>query len=159
MILVSHSIVGAALTHRSLGFVTVFFVGVASHYIMDMIPHWHYNVPHIKHAVNETRGVKTLSMKASLIPEFMYIAIDLMLGFLLSFIIFGGSWEIIAVGVLGAVVPDLLVGLGRFFPVSILVRHDQFHRWVHSNIMLDDSPIIGILCQAATVFLFIYVFR
>ena len=159
MILVSHGIIGAALTHRSLGLATVFLVGVASHYLMDMIPHWHYNVPRIKHAVSETHGIKTLSIKASLVPEFMYILIDLMLGFLLSLIIFGGSSEAIVLGVFGAIFPDLLVGLGRFFPISVLVWHDQFHRWMHSNVMLDDSPIIGILFQALTVFLFIYLFR
>lgn len=159
MILVSHSIIGAALTHRSLDLAAVFFVGVASHYLLDMIPHWHYNVPRIKSAVSETHGIKTLSMKANIIPELMYILIDLMLGFLLSLIIFGESPEIIAFGVFGAVLPDLLVGFGRFFPMPVLVWHDRFHRWVHSNIMLDDSPISGVLLQALTVFLFIYLFR
>jgi hypothetical protein len=159
MILVTHGIISSALTHRSFSYPSIFFVALISHYVFDMIPHWHYNTPYLKKVVNAPFGERTL--RAGSIPrwEVARVLVDLAAGFLLSFYFFGGLSLIVAVAVFGAVLPDLMVGLGRLYPIPALVAHDRFHRWIHAPLRLDDRPLIGIGSQVALSAIFVLLFR
>ena len=158
MILVTHSIIGAAVAHRSMSAPAAFIIGLASHYIFDMVPHWHYPVPKIKKVVDGSFGKKTLTLERRLWPEFLRVVCDLGFGIGLSLAIFDGSPVVIASAVFGAVLPDLMVGLAKFYPATILVWHDKFHRWIHTPTRLDDQHLWGITSQATLALLFIWLF-
>ena len=123
-----------------------------------MIPHWHYPVPRIKKAVDGNFGKKTVTLEQHFWPEFVRIFFDLGLGIGLSLAIFDGSPVVIAAAVFGAVLPDLLVGLAKFYPATVLVWHDRFHRWVHTQTRLDDRHFFGIASQASIALLCIWLF-
>jgi hypothetical protein len=159
MILVTHGLIGAALTHRYANGALIFLTAMASHYVFDMVPHWHYRVPRIHRAVNAASGEKTLTLKAAFLPDIGRIVIDLVMGLVLSTYLFPGSEKAIVIGVMGAVTPDLLVGLSHFYPARILVWHDRFHRWIHTPVRIDHRPLIGITSQIAIALFFIFFFR
>lgn len=159
MILVTHGVIGGALTHRASSVFVAFCIGLLSHYLADAIPHWHYNSPKIKNAVRAPFGKKTLSLKNAPYAEIMRICVDLLIGISLSLLIFPGNPIVIFVGAMGAVLPDLLTGLSRFWPMPLLVLHERFHRWIHTNILLDDYPVVGIGSQILIAVIFIFLFR
>lgn len=158
MILVTHSLIGAALAHKSVGVAVAFVTGLASHYIFDMIPHWHYPVPKIKEAIFHSFGAKSMTLHKRYWPEFVRIALDLAFGVALAFFVFDGAPLVIASAIIGAVLPDLLVGFVKFHPLPILVWHDRFHRWIHSKARLDGNNTFGIASQAAIALFCIWLF-
>ena len=156
MILISHALVGTALTNRHVHGAAIFFTAFASHYLLDAIPHWHYSVPRVKKAVNDLTGKKTLSWKAAFLPDFLKIAVDCSIGALLSYLLFDGGAMGILLAVSGAVFPDFLIGLARFYPNRFLELHYTFHRWIHSRVRLDEKPLFGITTQVAFVALMVF---
>jgi hypothetical protein len=159
MILVTHSIVGSAIVHTATSIGGAFTVGVLSHYLFDMIPHWHYHVPKVKEISLRVPGSAPAKFTKALWNDVRWIALDLASGFIFSFLFFDGSWLVIAAGVFGAVLPDLLAGAAKFWPQRLLVWHDVFHRWIHTDIRLDDRPILGVTTQAGIAILFVLLFR
>ena len=159
MILVTHAVVGAALTHTISGALGAFFVAFASHYIFDMIPHWHYSVPQVKRATEAPFGKRALVLGGHIMPDLIRIAVDASLGMTLALVFFKGSVIFIAAAAFGAMLPDFLVGLAKFYPQRVLVWHDRFHRWIHTPVRLDDRPLLGITTQAALIAFCIFFFR
>lgn len=157
MILISHALVGTALTGKHFQGGMIFAIAFASHYILDAIPHWHYSVPQIQKVMNDTTGRETLSFQMIFFPDFLKIAVDCIVGGVLSYFIFGGSMENILLAVMGAVAPDVLVGLSRFYPQYVLELHYRFHSWAHSNMRLDDQPFLGIVTQVIFVIVMVIV--
>ncbi len=158
MILVTHSVIGASLAHRFTSAAAAFVVGLISHYVSDMIPHWHYPVPEIVRAAEKPPGTKALTVNMVLFPELIRVSIDLVLGIGLALFLFKGSPLVVFFAAFGAVLPDLLVGLAKFYPQKILVWHDIIHRKVHTRIRLDDRHFLGIGSQAAIAFLLAWLF-
>ncbi len=158
MILVTHAIIGSAIGHRASSVLVAFVMGFASHYIFDMIPHWHYPVPKIEAAVFMPFGKKSITLDRRYWPEFGRILADLTLGILISLFLFNGSLMIVLAAAVGAVLPDLLVGFSKFNPVPALVWHDRFHRWIHTTTRLDDYHVFGILSQASIIVISIWIF-
>ncbi len=158
MILMTHAVIGAALTHQTAQYGIIFFIAFVSHYLFDMIPHWHYNVPHVKWAAHLQPG-KTLTMQWRFVPDIIRVGIDLTIGVALAFLFFDGLPEAVVIGALGAVLPDILAGLAKFWPLRVLVWHDRFHRWMHTTRDLDHRPVLGISTQLAIILFFILLFR
>ena len=158
MILITHAVIGAAIAEKMQSSGLIFFTGVLSHYLSDAIPHWHYSVPRVSQAIRNDSAKKTLSFSPRFVGEFIKIAVDGILGFVFAFFFFPGNLPAIALAVFGAMLPDFLIGLSRFYPNSLLILHQRFHRWVHSRIDLDGRPLIGIGTQLAIVVLLIAFF-
>ena len=159
MILTTHAIVGTALTHTYINYFTVFIGALASHYIFDAIPHWHYPIPYIKKHVNDISGEGSLTLHGHFFYEVWRILADIFIGIGLSFYFFGGiSWAT-SVAALGAMLPDILVGFWGFYHWKFLNLHYRFHKWIHAKLYLDDMPIIGIGSQLLIVILFLKLFR
>jgi hypothetical protein len=159
MILVTHAVIGAALTNRIGNLVSVFIVAFISHYIFDMIPHWHYPTPKIIKALTKPAGEKTISISPVYFSDFARILIDLILGLVVVWAFFDMSLTTIIVAVFGAVLPDLMAGFARIWPQKLLVLHSRFHRWVHTDIRLDDKHLLGIGTQLGLSLLLILLFR
>jgi hypothetical protein len=159
MILVTHAVVGGALVHTAVSVGGALTAGVLSHYLFDMIPHWHYHVPKVKEISSRVPGSAPAKFSRALWRDVQWIALDLAAGIILSLFFFDGSWLVISAGAFGAVLPDILAGAAKFWPQKLLVWHDKFHRWIHTDIRLDDRPILGISTQVAIIVLFVLLFR
>lgn len=158
MVLVTHAVIGAALTTRIGNILGSFLVGVVSHYIFDMVPHWHYPAPRLIKAVNTKPGTKSVTFTRQLFPDMVRVAIDLALGISLSLIFFDADMPVILAGAFGAVLPDLLAGSAKIWPLPPLVLHERIHRWIHTDIRIDNRHIIGISSQVLLIILFILLF-
>ncbi len=145
--------------HTAVSVGGAFTIGVLSHYLFDMIPHWHYHVPKVKEISLRVPGSAPAKFSRGLMRDIQWVLIDLSAGFALSWVLFDGSWLVITAGAFGAVVPDLLVGAAKFWPQKLLVWHDTLHRWIHTDIRLDDQPLIGISTQVGIAALFVLLFR
>ncbi len=159
MILITHSVVGAALARYVPSALLAFLFGIVSHYVLDRIPHWHYHVPHVKKATLAPFGKKSFSFSRAVAPDVAKVAFDFAVGLAISLYFFSGDIVSIFLGSFGAVLPDLLVGAAKLWPQRLLVAHDKFHRRNHTLVRLDDQPLLGIGSQAALVVLVILLFR
>lgn len=151
MILITHAVIGAAVTTKIQTYTLIFLTGVASHYLSDAIPHWHYRVPRVTVALREQSMKKTLTFSVRFVGEFVKIAIDCAMGFLVSFFFFPGNMLAVFFAVFGAILPDLLVGFSRFYPSRFLILHQRFHNRIHTRTRLDDRPLVGIGTQLAVI--------
>ncbi len=149
MILVTHSIVGGALSVVQKSVPAAFFVGLLSHYLMDMIPHYDYEA-----------GVDGSGDPKKLKPFLIKIAFDGLLGVLVPLMLFyPDNWfeffKLFA-GIAGGVLPDFLQGVRLAMPNKILGVHQKVHDFFHSNIRLREvAPVFGIVAQVGLSALFL----
>ena len=158
MILVTHAIVGTALSHKLNGYLAIIITAFASHYILDMIPHWHYNSPAIKKASKNISASIPFKIDRPILREMSRVFADFCLGIALSFYLFDGQKDVILLASISSMSPDLLIGLARLYPHHLLLWHSRFHRRVHAIRDLDGGAILGIGSQAAIAAFFISFF-
>lgn len=163
MILSSHIIVAtaaalplAAMPITDSNAAIIFIAAFCSHYALDLIPHWDYNLSSIKTCY---RGEKNGYIKKDKIKiDFIKMAFDGLFGILVSSIIISLSPisisdKIIALFIItpASILPDFIETIYIFFkkqPISFLHKiHLFFHR---KNIFMGE-PLKGILLQIATV--------
>lgn len=149
MILVTHSIIGGALSVVQKSIPAAFLVGLLSHYLTDMIPHYDYEA-----------GIDGSGDAKKLKPFLIKIVSDGLLGVLVPLIIFyPENWfdffKLFA-GIAGGVLPDFLQGVRLALPNKILDAHQKVHDFFHSNIRLRDvAPTMGVITQTGLAFLFL----
>src|SRR3989344_9180331 len=154
MILITHEVIGGALAVATKASPAgAFFLGLISHYLFDMVPHWHYRL------VREGEPFREWTERGgSFIKKFIREArtggiikamLDLLGGAAVMFIIFRPeSWNTalpLAFGIFGGIFPDLLSPISRIFPNRLIDFHQHVHfNIIHTKIRLDDKPIVGI---------------
>ncbi len=139
--IITGALVGAAMQHP----VGAVAGGIASHYLIDAIPHWDY-------AINRIRTHKRISRET--VVDFLKIAFDNGAGFLVVYVMFEGTpllWYGLIGGFFG-LLPDVLWGLSLFVPNRLLRWHYRFHEFVHAKTHLS-LPAPSLLAQAAIVVL------
>ena len=133
MILSTHAVVGAAIaTLLPRDPILVFAAGVASHFVIDAIPHWDYPLRGI--IVGRSR-TGTMRLNGALFRDIGLVALDACAGLALAILLFAPStpvW-IIAIAAFGAMLPDPLQVLHRLYPHEPLRTLQRFHEWTHSN--------------------------
>ena len=160
MILIPHAIVGAAISsvfssHPVAGFI----LAVASHYLLDMIPHNHYEHKH--YIIKETDSIATLSNNIKAIVHLSKIVFDFSIGVFLSILIFTRSWHtllITLIGVAGGVLPDFLQYLYFKFKREPFLSHKKFHDIFENKNNLDHRPALGALIQFTTTAVIVVVY-
>lgn len=162
MILTTHMVVGGALA-RAFSFnpPISFAIGLASHYVFDLIPHWEYKLNSI---IFKNKSVKNnLFFTKGHLSDFLKIGIDLLIGVFFVWLFFASAVrpeEFLAVwlGALGGVLPDI----GQFFYLKFNNRlwhltqkiHDFFHS---GNKLFDNKRIWGLTLQLVIIFIFLLV--
>lgn len=161
MILTTHAITGAAIAsiipkHPILGFA----LGFMSHFILDSIPHWDYNLSsYTEDKINPLNNDIVISKK--FIFDLFKIGLDLIIGFTFTFLFFGYSHPnyfifALAAGAVGGILPDALQFLYFKWRKEPLVSLQKFHTWVHSKIRLNKRPFLGITTQIIIIFIIIF---
>jgi len=161
MILVSHGIVGGAVGSLfPQNPLLAFFVGLASHFVLDAIPHWEYEIKSIGSESGSSEGILKLSRNS--IRDFIFVLLDFSFGFLLAALIFGrGDYSSLSIfwGVIGGVFPDGLLFLSYVWRTKILTALRKFHLFVHSRVNWKSRPVLGTLSQIIVVSAVVLILR
>jgi hypothetical protein len=149
MILSTHAIVGAAIatfvpSHPAMAF----FLGFASHFVLDAIPHWDY--PIRSASVNPNIGAP-ISFDRALLRDVVTIGSDGLLGMPGSLFLFASPENLwaVAIGAFGAMLPDPLQFAHLRLPHEPLRTIQRFHRCVHTDRQIKFG--VGIGSQLALV--------
>lgn len=156
MTLGTHAAVGAVVaglvpTNPVLGFGLAF----ASHFVLDMIPHWDY---HLKSESRDAANVlnNDIVVGKAFIYDLAKIGTDFALGLFGALIILATFydwtvWSWVVVGAVGGALPDALQFVYFKWRREPLVSLQRFHQWVHSKVRLDGRPILGASLQVLLV--------
>ncbi len=156
MILIPHTIVGAAITnllpgHKILGFSLAF----VSHYALDLIPHTEYNLDGFFD--NDSKSIKSIWNNTKAQFHLLRVAFDLLIGIILcAFIFIRGeqSFVLTALGILAGILPDffqLLYFKYKKQPFVFLQKvHDTFH-----NSNKNPKLLIGLGSQVFSIGCFV----
>ena len=147
MILSTHAVVGAAIaTLLPRDPVLVFAAGVASHFVIDAIPHWDYPMRGISIGRSQVGAIR---LNGALFRDACLIALDACAGLALAIWLFAQSapiW-IIMIAALAAMLPDPLQVVHRLYPHEPLRTLQRFHEWMHTDRKLGWR--IGVGSQVA----------
>ena len=153
MILATHVIIGAGLaSFFPNNFVMAFAVSFASHFALDIIPHWDYEL--LSQTKNkENRLEEDIKIGKNFFLDLAKIILDVAIGSVLAVLFFhswlGASWLLVLIGVAGGVLPDALQFAYfkiRREPLRVL---QKFHLKVHSGneSLKEKFPKAGIFLQ------------
>lgn len=153
MILATHIVIAAAATKPLAGFHPLFslLASIASHYLADAIPHWHYSIRMTEEKDNPMEKTWHGDRRA-FASDFLRFALDGLTGAAIAFLFVRPStpaeflW--LAAAAAGSIVPDALQG-AYLAGARFLKPHQIFHYRAHSKIKLDAYPVIGIPFQLA----------
>lgn len=151
MILASHAVVGAGLAslfpqHKIIAFIAAFL----SHFILDAIPHWDYQI--LSESANPNSG-KTFMPSRLFYLDLIRIGTDAVIGLTLSILIFGLSFQTL-LGAGAAILPDFLQFVYARMPRTPLRHLQRFHQWIHSKRKITATSA-GITLQAIFVIIFL----
>jgi len=151
----THAIVGAAIASTMpsqpvLGFA----LGFGSHFLLDAIPHWGYELFSVKKDEDNPMNSSIVFGK-NFIFDLLRIGVDALIGLAVGLLLFGFSnphslWTLLW-GMAGAIMPDALQFVyfeWRHEPVKSLQR---LHNWANEGKELSDRPVLGIFTQAVVV--------
>ena len=155
MILTTHAVTGATLAtlmpnNPALGFV----IGFGSHFILDSIPHWDYELKSSRR--NKLKPLQSdLIIGKDFFKDLIKIGLDGVLGLVLATLLLGGlhhqSILIILCGAIGGMTPDFLQFVYFKWRHQPLISLQKFHSWMHAKSDLKDKPVLGFFCQVAIV--------
>jgi len=137
MILAKHAVAGAALAsltpdNPAIGFIT----GFLSHFVLDAIPHWDYDLESETEDKNDEMNNEILINKKFLKDIFKKIGPDIAAGCLISYLIFCLYFKISIIAVLcgaaGGIVPDALQLVYMKWKHEPLKSLRRFHIWIHA---------------------------
>lgn len=150
MILATHIMIASAVTKHAAadGPITIFLLGLASHYVSDAVPHWDYLIHSLppKGDPNPARP-----SKKEVFLDYFKIALDGLAGLSLMFWIVspkdlrGVIFALLAAA--GSVLPDFLQFLCRILKIDFLKPLQDFHDKIHNEIKLNNHPLIGVPLQ------------
>ena len=161
MTLTTHAVVGAAIAgsmpnHPIFGFVLAF----ASHFVLDAIPHWDYQLSSQK-TNGKDRMNDDMVINKSFFIDLSKIGLDMLCGILLALLLFTlyipHLFWIPLIGVAGAVLPDALQFTYWKWRHQPLIVMQRFHIWIHAKRDFNDKPLVGIPFQIAVMVVVIFI--
>ena len=165
MILTSHAIIGVVAASAFPSHpVLAFSVAVVSHYIMDAIPHWEYDLLSSKKDRNNPLN-NDITIGKDFLRDLKKISADIFISVLASFIIFyfiglGESILILIAGIAGGIAPDILQFAYFRFRSEPFKSLYIFHYWIHSRTeKLEEHFVVGICLQIFTISLIVFLVK
>ena len=156
MIFTTHAIVGAAVanmlpSHPVIGFVA----GFTSHFLLDAIPHWDYDLRSTEEDVDNFLD-KKITLNKNFLFDLIKMGADSILGITMALLLFGFPNpdlssilnSTIIWGSIGALAPDALQFVYFVWKHEPMTTLQKFHTvWVHTKIRLRNRPLLGISLQ------------
>ncbi|AMA60025.1 hypothetical protein BCCGELA001_29820 [Bradyrhizobium sp. CCGE-LA001] len=134
MILSTHAIVGGAIASLLPSDPLLAAVlGFASHFAIDAIPHWDYQLRSI--SIGKRADNRCLKFNRTVIFDVMRVGVDTFAGLALANWLFATttSFWLIELGAIAAMVPDALQFVHSIFPREPLVSLQRFHETIHAK--------------------------
>ena len=159
----THAITGAALSTLTPNNPLVgFTVGFASHFVLDSIPHWDYELKSSKK--NKERPLENdLVINKDFIKDIIKILADGIIGLILALAIFTlfrhHSLITTLFAAIGAMLPDALQFVYFKWRHEPLVSLQKFHIWMHARSDLKSQPILGISSQILIIVIFVLLLK
>lgn len=156
MILATHAIVGAVAARLvPANPLFAFFAGFVSHFIIDAIPHWDYQLLSLKKDEGNFLNSSVVFNKKFLIDLTKFV-FDVGSGIAFSLLVFNypdyRAYLITVSGIAGAVLPDFLSFLYWVIKQEPLTSLYRFHFWIHSkNEVLKSQLSKGVVFQLVFV--------
>lgn len=152
MILTTHILGAAALTQPivSSGSLALFLGAIASHYVLDAIPHRDYAFDSVIREGDGKRarvlGIDTKKLSHDLFK----LLCDGIVGVLVLFFLVRPELSIVGLLpfgliIFGAILPDILQLVFWFFPKGPMPFIHRFHRWVH--VSREPRGSVGFVVQ------------
>ncbi len=124
MTITTHAAIGAAIGSTVANPILGFFLGVASHFLIDMIPHGDNNLADLYRIHKKKRKLAVA-----------YVTVDGILAMYMVMAVFlvrtDGTHQAFAAAVAGSILPDLLVGLSDVLRWKPLKQFYKFHFFFH----------------------------
>lgn len=141
--MITHAVAGAAIGHAVSSPWVAFWLGAASHFLMDLFPHGDaYLLDHYKKGKSLNMGAVYLIVDMTLTSAFIWFVASTRLGV--------GGWAV--AGIVGSLIPDFMVWLAEMTKIPLLMRYYEFHEWVHGLFSMrirDFTLPVGIAVQLA----------
>ena len=162
MILATHAITGVALaTITPDQPILAFTAGVVSHFLLDAIPHWDYELRSKRENENNPLN-NDMIIGRDFWFDLIKLGADTFLGLVLgwlffySFFIGHGSLGLLTftAGAIGGLLPDALqFAYFKLRPPAggWLTALQRFHYWIHADHEKKLEPVIGVISQAFLV--------
>lgn len=132
-----------------------FAVGLASHYVVDAIPHWDWPLKSLEKKPEEGHFASSVNFSFGAISiDMLRLAMDTSMGIIALaavYMIAGGSWSLVALvaAAFGGVLPDGLQFLFFASRSRALAYHQHFHDLIHTEIKIPHTQYVrGVLLQA-----------
>ncbi len=142
MVLTPHILAGAVIGAEVKNIWVVLGLGLASHYLMDALPHWDYSVE--------------LNLKK--IKDMAKIGLDLLIGLTIVFVVAEPLDWYLAAGIFFALLPDLIQFLYLGFGLDFLKPLTRFHRWIHFDKRLGLFSGLGLILLFCLAFVSVLIY-
>ncbi|MFH1170506.1 MAG: hypothetical protein V1704_03015 [Candidatus Vogelbacteria bacterium] len=162
MILATHAITSAALAALMPDQpILAFTAGVASHFLLDAIPHWDYDLRSSRKDENNPLN-NDMIIGRDFWFDLIKLGADTFLGLALGWLFFHqffldhGSLGLLtfAAGAIGGLLPDALqFAYFKLRPPAggWLTALQRFHYWIHADQAWKLKPLVGIVSQTLLV--------
>ena len=160
MTLTTHAIVGAgiaslAVYNPALGIGTAF----ASHFIIDAIPHWSYQIKSA--SIQPQSGITHITLNRDAVRDLAVIGSDALFGIFLSLVLFADihNVRIVFAGACAGMLPDALQFVYSRFKHEPLISLQKFHEWIHTGYPFQKHNVIGVFSQISLLILFVIIIK
>lgn len=127
MFLATHATVGALIGRAAPDPISAFLLAFASHFLMDMIPHGDSHVYDDYTKGKRVRMALSYTMIDAVVTAYLIIAIS-------HARLFDNGFTV-AAGIIGGLLPDLLIGVFEVTKVKMLEPFHRFHFYMHNLIV------------------------
>ncbi len=156
MILTTHAIVGAAAGRLFSDPFVAFSAGFASHFIIDAIPHWAYNLK--SRARNEKEPLNDdIEIGKKFVGDLARIGLDFIVGIFAAIFIFQGEDGFMSLsvnllsGVAGGIIPDFMQFLYFKIRQEPFIAVQKLHIYVHQGIGEIPALPYGLISQVVVI--------
>jgi hypothetical protein len=152
MVLSTHAVAGAAAAYLlTRNPAAAAAVGILSHLLLDMVPHWHYPLRSLEKDPRDPMRDR-LVFGWNFLLDLIVIGGECLLGFMLAFLAARrGSGAVVFWGAVGGVFPDFLQLVYHKLPFFPFREIQRFHKWVHARTRLDDRHAVGVIQQVLLI--------
>jgi len=159
-----HTASGLLIASKVSNPVWIFFIGIISHFLLDIIPH---GDRYLEKGVYETGKTR----QKAIIRMILITIFDLLLSLSLFFVVLKINnfvdWQLYIIALIAVLLPDISMGLGKItyvfhfdnsnnFFIKLNLKLYKYHLKIHNLIPLEIPLASGIVFQLFLAGLFIY---
>lgn len=145
----------------------VFLFAIFSHYLIDAVPHWDYQLSSVKKDENNTIINATIIPNKKLLRnDLLKNLIDFLLGAAIVVLLISPFLNVKAIAsiialISGAILPDFLTGLNLVWKKFPIMQLTKFHYFIHKKSrQLNIKPLLGLNLNlaiiAAAILIYLY---